>query len=234
MVDNGWTHMKSWLWPGHCRLCAATLPFGQELCPACVAGLPILDHACPRCASPLPPAVDAGTVCGRCQRRPPAFAGARALYRYEAPIDNLILRLKFHHDLRLARLLGERLATRLLSRSCERPDLIVPVPLHRARLRERGYNQALELARPVAQRLNIGLDVHGVRRVLPTRAQSDLSLAERRRNVRKAFAVARDYTGLKIAVLDDVMTSGSTVEALARCLKKAGAEEVSVWVVARA
>jgi ComF family protein len=233
MVDNGLTRIRSWLWPGRCRLCAASLAFGRELCPPCETGLPSLDHACPQCAGPLPPAAGGGTVCGRCQRRPPAFASARALYRYEAPIDKLILRLKFHHELRLARLFGERLAERLSSDG-ERPDLIVPVPLHRTRLRERGYNQALELARPVARHLNIGLDAHGVRRVLPTRAQSDLSLAERRRNVRRAFAATRDYTGLKVAIVDDVMTTGSTAEALARCLKKAGAKEVSVWVIARA
>jgi ComF family protein len=203
------------------------------LCPPCEAGLPALEHACPQCASPLPPAAGSNTVCGRCQRKPPPFVRTRALYRYEAPVDKLIQRLKFHHELRLARLLGERLAARLAPEA-DRPDLIVPVPLHASRLRERGYNQALELARPVARRLNIKLDAFGVRRVLPTRAQSDLSLAERRRNVRQAFEAVRDYAGLKVAVVDDVMTSGSTAEALARCLKKAGAEEVSVWIVARA
>jgi ComF family protein len=234
MVDNQWVRVWSWLWPGRCRLCAAALAFGRELCPPCEAGLPMLHHACPRCASPLPPAADTGAACGRCQRHPPTFTGARALFRYEQPIDKLILRLKFHQELRLARLFGERLAARLCAPDVARPDLIVPVPLHSSRLRSRGYNQALELARPVARHLNIGLDAHGMRRVLPTRAQSDLSLLERRRNVRKAFRAARDYTGLSVAIVDDVMTSGSTAEAVARCLMKAGAKEVSVWVIARA
>jgi ComF family protein len=232
MVDNGLMRLRSWLWPGRCRLCAASLPYSQELCTACEATLPVLEHACPQCARALPAAA-AGIPCGRCQRQPPPFVRTRALFRYEAPVDRLILQLKFHHELRLARLLGARLAARLVADG-ERPDLIVPVPLHTSRLRERGYNQALELARPVARRLDIPLDAFGVRRVLATRAQSDLPLDERRRNVRKAFMATRDYAGLKVAVVDDVMTSGSTAEALARCLKKAGADEVTVWVVARA
>jgi ComF family protein len=234
MVDNGWDRLRSWLWPGHCRLCAATLPFAHELCPGCETELPRLQVACTRCAIPLPTGSGSDTECGRCQRRPPRIARAVALYRYEYPIDKLVLRLKFHRELGLARLFGEQLAARLAVRPIPPPDLIVPVPLHRARLRSRGYNQALELARPVAARLGVPLDAHGVRRARDTRAQSDLTLTERRRNLRGAFSAGRDYRGLRIAVVDDVMTSGSTIDALARCLTKAGAAEVEAWVVARA
>lgn len=112
-------------------------------------------------------------------------------------------------------------------------DAVVPVPLHRSRLRGRGYNQSLELARPLAKRMQVPLNL-GIERVRATPPQTAISRAERRRNVRGAFAATADFSGLRIAVIDDVMTSGATVDAVAQCLRKAGAARVEVWVVARA
>jgi ComF family protein len=115
-----------------------------------------------------------------------------------------------------------------------RPDVLLPVPLHRQRLRQRGFNQALELARPVSRRLCIPLDPWLAVRNKATIPQASLSPKDRYRNVRDAFQVKKDVSGLKIAIIDDVMTTGHTANALANTLKKAGAREISVWVFARA
>jgi ComF family protein len=233
-VDSRWRALWSAWRPGRCVLCAERLPAGEELCAPCHTELPRLAHACARCAAPLPDTAPAETECGRCQQHPPPFAQVHAAYHYRAPLDRLVLRLKFGRDLSMARLLGEHLAQSLTEAIRVSPDLIVPVPLHRARLRARGYNQSLEIARVLARRLGVPLDVHGVRRVRATREQARLSADERKRNLRNAFAARRDYRGLHVALVDDVMTSGHTAAAAARCLMRAGAAEVVVWVVARA
>lgn len=112
--------------------------------------------------------------------------------------------------------------------------MLVPVPLHRARLRERGYNQSLELARVVARHFGLPLAMHAVRRVRATTPQTTLTSNERRRNVRNAFHATVDFSGKRVVIVDDVMTSGHTVNALARCLRRAGAVSIVVWVTARA
>lgn len=145
----------------------------------------------------------------------------------------MILDLKYHHRLELARTLGRLFAERLRKLS-KPPDAIVPVPLHPSRLRQRGYNQSLEIARVVAKRLDLPIVTRGAKRVRATAAQTTLPLKQRARNVRNAFAVNGDLKGKHVAIVDDVMTSGHTVGALAKALRRAGAKEISVWVVARA
>jgi ComF family protein len=234
MEFNNWlTNIQDWWFPRLCPGCRDWTGPGRELCPACEQGLPVLESACPRCASPYAHANTRG-LCGACQKKSPAFAATIAVYHYAPPVDHFIRALKFQRELSLARLLGKRLAARVAG--LPRPDRILPVPLHSARLRSRGFNQALEIARPLARRLGIPLDTRSLHRIRATAAQSDLSPEERRRNVRGAFAV-RDgarLDGLRVALVDDVMTTGSTVQAAAKALLAAGAEEVSVWVVARA
>jgi ComF family protein len=156
-----------------------------------------------------------------------------ALFSYAPPIDRLIQGLKYAGQLNNARVLAELMAAKAES-VFPRPDVIMPVPLHPTRLRERGYNQSLELARPIARRLALPLDYRSAKRVRATLPQTGLSLRERARNVRNAFAVTRPVAGLRIALVDDVMTTGYTVNALALCLRKAGATQVDVWVTARA
>jgi len=173
-------------------------------------------------------------LCGACQQLEPAFHATRAVFRYEHPVDSLLHGLKYHGRLDLARVLGILVATELASRGEIATDVLVPVPLDRSRLRERGYNQSLELARPIARRLGLPLDPFGVARNRPTRPQTELSCAERRKNVRGAFSVTNDFSGKNVAIVDDVMTSGATADALAAALKQAGARQVEVWVVARA
>lgn len=214
--------------PGACLLCSAGVR-GAGLCAGCAAELPRpAGAACRVCAEPL--AVP-GT-CGRCLKHPPAFDDtvAGALYRF--PADVLIQRLKYGGELACADVLGERLAEAV--GAAPRPDLLVPMPLHPDRLRSRGFNQAVELARPLAHRLGIPLMAAACRRLRDTPAQAGLDLAARRRNVRGAFACDADLAGRHVAVVDDVLTSGATLDALARVLRKAGAARVSAWVAARA
>lgn len=171
-------------------------------------------------------------ICGRCQQHPPAYAAVHAAFHYTTPIDRLIRGAKYGGRLDWAALLGRQLAHHMHAHVPDF-DAIVPVPLHRTRLRERGYNQSLELARPIIKRLKIPL-LHAVRRLRATPSQASLSAEERTKNVRHAFAINGEVTGRSVAVVDDVVTSGATVEAVARCLLKAGAKRVEILAVARA
>jgi len=235
MLLNNWlTNIQDWLLPRLCPACGDPAGPGRELCPGCERTLPVLLHACPRCAIPYEHP-DTHGECGACQTQAPAFARTVALYRYAPPVDHFIRELKFHQQLGLARLLGEQLARRLAAETT-RPDRIIPVPLHGARLRERGYNQALEIARPVARALGVPLDFRLLVRVRATAPQTGMTVAARRKNLRGAFALrdAGAVRDLRVALVDDVMTTGSTVQAAAQCLRAAGAREVDIWVIARA
>jgi len=233
-LNNWLANIQDWLLPRLCPACGNPTGPGRELCPGCEQTLPVLRHACPRCAIPHEH-TDARGECGACQKHPPAFTRAIALYHYAPPVDHFIRELKFHQRLGLARLLGEHLAQRLAA-EMTRPDLIIPIPLHGARLRERGYNQALEIARPVARALGVPLDFRSLVRVRATAPQTGMMLVARRKNLRNAFHLRDPATvhGRHVALVDDVMTTGSTVQAAAKCLRQAGAETVEIWVVARA
>lgn len=175
--------------------------------------------------------MDRDEPCGRCLRDPPAFDSARAAFEYRFPVDRLVQRFKFAGDLAIGRWLGERLAGAV--RPAERPDLLVAPPLTPARLRERGFNQAIELARAVARDRGVPLALDALRRVRETAHQPGLGRRARRENLRSAFAAQGRWPDAHVAVIDDVMTTGATAEALARALKAAGAARVSVWVLAR-
>lgn len=146
----------------------------------------------------------------------------------------LIGGLKFRQQLGNAQLLGKLLAEYLSSSDFDLPDRLIPVPLHRSRLRQRGYNQALEIARPVARQLSLSIDSRSLRRVRATPPQMELKLGERKRNIRGAFACSDDLMGEHIALLDDVVTSGHTVREIAGVLRKAGAGKITIWSIARA
>ena len=209
-----------------CLLCAA--PSGvQMLCRDCHASLPHITHACPRCAAP-----SANQVCGECLKHPPAFDHTRAALEYAFPTDKLIQALKYGGQLALAKLLGELLAEATTDQS--RPDTILPMPLHPARLKTRGFNQALEIAKVISKKLDIPLAPGMVDRVVNTTPQASLPMDARHKNIKGAFACGGDLQGQRIVVVDDVMTSGATLNELAKILKRAGAAQVDVWVVARA
>jgi len=216
------------LFGGVCYLCAGKCG-GELLCAGCEAELPRLAQpVCPRCALPAP----AGAPCGACQREPPAFDASAAAFAYAFPADVLVHALKFQAELALAPYLAQALARTVAD--AEPPELIVPVPLAPRRLAERGFNQALEIARPLARARGAPLEAGLLRRARETFAQSELPRAERRRNVRGAFCATRPLAGETVALVDDVMTSGATLQAAAAALKAAGAGRVWAWVVARA
>lgn len=156
-----------------------------------------------------------------------------AALSYEYPVDRMLTGAKFHRQLHFARALGELLAEVVEARRARLPDLLVPVPLHRHRLATRGYNQAVEIARPVAERLRIKPALSLCERRKPTAEQTGLSAAERRSNLRGAFVVQSPCAGARVAILDDVITTGSTTAALAEALRIAGAAYIEVWAVAR-
>lgn len=218
------------LLPGACLLCGG-VAVGSAVCAACAADLPRLvgpqGAQCARCATPL---TSPAPACGACLRIPPAFDATCAVWRYHAPLDQLILALKFRHRLASA----DFLAAGMLAGPHPDGDVIVPVPLAAARLAERGFNQALELARPLARALGLPLDVRRLVRNRSTLPQSRLPWRARARNVRHAFECRGDFNGRHVIVVDDVMTSGATLDAVARTLKDHGAISVSNWVAARA
>jgi len=180
---------------------------------------------CPVCALPTLN----GATCGRCLKQAPQFDRTLAVFAYAFPLDKMVQALKFNGQLMLVRLLANKLAQHVVIR----PDCIVAMPLHPARLRERGFNQSLELARQIARNLNIPLLNHACQRVRDTSPQSALPWKERGKNMRKAFTCTEDLSGKHVAVVDDVMTSGASVNELARALRQANAREVSAWVIAR-
>ena len=218
------------LWPAHCLACAeAVAPGGRDLCPACMLGLPWNRCACLRCGLPLPLAA---VACGHCQRRPPPLIETHAVFRYETPLDRLLPRLKFHEDLAAGRLCADLMAEALAGAA--RPDALIPLPLHRRRLRARGFDQTLELARPLARTLALPLRDDLLSRVRETAPQSRLDAAARRRNLRGAFAVRPGIAlPAHVALIDDVMTTGATLHAAADALLRAGVARVDAWVCAR-
>lgn len=224
--------LENGLLPPLCLLCGEAGAPGRDLCAGCAEDLPRNETACPRCA--LPTADEPAEPCGACRAQPPGFDRAFAPYRYEPPVDYLIHGLKYRHRLSHARLLGELLADALEKRVAPLPDCLVPVPLHPARLRERGFNQALELSRATARRFGLPLRFEDLRRTRPTDPQTGLDARQRRSNLRGAFSAARPFEGARVALTDDVITTASTVEECAKTLRAAGAVEIEVWAVARA
>lgn len=210
-----------------CLLCGVR-SHGSPLCSTCLADLPRLPTTrCPQCALPTPN----GEVCGACLKRPPLFDRCRAVYVYAFPAYVLVQRLKYASELALAGFLAEQLALEVAPHPL--PDLILPMPLHPRRLGERGFNQAVELGRRLSARLSVPMRPDACQRVRDTPAQAGLDLKERRRNLRGAFHCGTDLKGLRVALLDDVMTSGASLDELARAARNAGAIGVEAWVVAR-
>ncbi len=240
-----------------CYLCGCAST--QSICVECVTVFPASPpNACTHCALPVPQA----GMCGRCLADPPHFDATVAAFAYGDPLDQALQAFKYRHALGLARFLSAHLDQALdaarhapLQGGSASPemaapvggtaslgvDLIVPMPLAAPRLAERGFNQALELARPIAQSRRIALDAHSLRRIRDTPPQARLPWKERARNIQGVFACGegagsvnpRPLAGLRIAVVDDVMTTGATLNELARVLKAAGAVHVTNWVVAR-
>lgn len=223
--------------PPTCVLCGAPGLAGLDLCVGCAADLPENRVHCARCALPFDAAASAEVLCGACQRRPPPYDLCRAPLRYEGTVPALVAMAKFRGRLNALRVLGRILGESLEECSGqgfeERPEVLLPVPLHRGRLRERGYNQAHELAREVGRMLGVPVSSRLLERRIATPPQAGLDERARRRNVRGAFGLRGELRFQRVAIIDDVVTTGSTVAELARVLRAAGAGRVEVWAVAR-
>lgn len=214
--------------PPRCLLCGEAGMAGRDLCPACTEALPWNASACLRCALPLP----TPGCCGACLQRPPPMDETHAVFVYGFPLDRLVPRLKFHNDLAAGRLLSELMVEALSV--LPRPRALVPVPLHDTRLSRRGYDQALELAAPLARRLQVPLLADALVRTRATSPQSELDAVARQRNLRRAFGIRADsLLPDHVVLVDDVMTTGATLEAAAKTLLRAGVSRVDAWVCAR-
>jgi len=212
--------------PARCVLCGVPAP--QGWCDPCREALPGLRAArCPVCAEELASA----ELCGRCVRRPPAYSRVQAAASYAFPLDALIQRMKYAPDLSLVSPLAALLVERV--RGQPRPDVVIGMPLSAQRLRERGFNQANEIARRMARALRLPYMSDACRRERHATPQAALPLEQRAANVRGAFSVGREVSGRTVAVIDDVLTTGASLSELARVLRRAGAREVIGWVLAR-
>lgn len=232
LVDGALRHF----WPPTCMACglAGDVASGRDLCAACHLALPWNRHACRRCALPLP-AADAGGLCGGCLTTASLLERVTASFAYAAPLDRLLPMFKFHQSMAAGRLLSGLMAETLSGAASRSPNaVLVPIPLHRRRLRQRGYDQALELARPLAGRLGLPLAAGLLIRPKATGAQSRLDKSARQRNLSGAFVVnPRCVIPPHVILIDDVMTTGATLEAAAQALRVAGVGRVEAWVCAR-
>jgi len=231
-LENCRPDLHQWLdhlLPAHCVLCGLYCRSGR-LCPPCREDLPQPVLPCKQCA--LPGLSSDVMMCGVCQRNPPPWKETLAGLVYEYPVDQLVHRFKFRRNLACGQLLADELLSTLQNTTTSYPDVIFPVPLHYSRFFVRGFNQAEFLARHVAAFFNIPVLIDCLRRTRRTVAQSGLDHSSRRRNVRGAFT-CRALAGENIVLVDDVMTTGTTLRACASSVLAAGAGSVSVWVAAR-
>jgi len=213
--------------PHQCLLC--TTQSTDALCASCYQSLLRWDasNSCPRCGH----VNTQGHLCGACQTAPPAFDRTYAAFLYTEPLSALIQAAKFANRWALLPPLGAYLAQTISTEN--RPHRLIALPLHPARLRERGFNQAVEIARPIAKRHQLPLEIDALQRIKNTEHQARLNANARWQNMRGAFMYSGNLTEQRVAIIDDVMTSGASLNAAAKALKLAGAIEVQAWVVAR-
>lgn len=214
-----------------CLLCGDRCEEDCCLCKECFNGLPIIGHACEQCGIPLP---GEAVRCGACLTNPPFFNRCLSALDYRSPVDYLIKHLKYHNQLSVANLLANLLAKKIRQRNQTLPQVIIPVPLHESRLQQRGYNQSIEIARPLSRELRIPFNITHCVRQRNTVPQFDLPAKQRSQNIKNAFEMVADLPFEHVAILDDIMTTGSTANELSRVLQAAGARHIEVWTCARA
>ena len=210
-----------------CALCAGSSRNG--ICTPCIDELDWIDCACAQCGLPLPQA----GLCAPCQITPPPFRRCISALTYSAPTSHLIGAFKYQHQLHFGRILSELLIERLRRGEAGEVDVIVPTPLHWHRRWQRGFNQAEIIGDEISRALGIPLRARWLRRVRPTPRQQELNAEQRRRNLRGAFVAKQSLAGLRIALVDDVVTTGATAGEISRVLLAAGAASVEVWCLAR-
>lgn len=216
--------------PGICYLCHGTTEATAILCADCNADLPGIGTACARCGVPL----KHGLVCRSCHTRPFAVDRTIAPFSYRYPLNRLVRQLKYHQQTILAKALGQALARKISKVCTSLPECILPLPLHRNRHMLRGFNQAVEIADVVGQAFSIPVDNRLLSRTINTRPQVGLAPAARQRNIKNAFKVTAGPAYEFVAIVDDVITTGATVNEAARVLKLSGIKRVEAWACARA
>ncbi len=233
MVNNWFNIIQDNLLPPTCILCGQHGFDSQDICHACFIDLKKNLCCCSRCAKILETTQLKPLLCGACISQTPAFDGTYAPFIYQDVLAYLVTTLKFNHQYKNARLLGYLLAD-YLQKTAELPEIIIPVPLHPQRFRERGFNQSIEIAKSLSRHLNIPIDTQSCIRKRNTLHQIDLPARQRQSNMKQAFKVKQPMKARHIAILDDVMTTGSTVNELAKVLKQSGVNRVDIWVCGRA
>lgn len=239
---SNWLHC---IFPNTCVLCGSTDKLlcahtfknnHLDLCAACYQILPMPQHSCSCCATPLPATTQ--PFCGSCLKTPPPFTKVITPYLYQTPMDYLITKLKFHNQLVYAKILGLLLAEHLQQhyRDRDKPQIIIPIPLHKSRLRERGFNQSLEIAKPIAKIFRIPINKYECIRHKNTEPQSLLRSKERKENIHNAFSIKSSFIGRyeHVAMIDDVITTGDTVREFCHQLQRAGVQKIDVWACAHA
>jgi ComF family protein len=219
------------LFKQHCLMCVASTNNGYSLCKACLDSLPLTPNpACQQCGLG-----SQGTICGNCLKHPPYYDATTALFSYTFPTDAILQHYKYSNAIYLSKTFGHLLADEVLDDDI---DMIIPMPLHPARLKERGFNQSLEIAKIIAEQLNLPLDSKSCRKIKNTPPQASLPLKERIKSIKGAFEMNPESSynqinGKHIAIIDDVMTTGASLNELAKTIKKSGAAKVSCYVLAR-
>lgn len=230
------------LFPSRCLLCSRTVnsPLvneAVELCTDCYRAMPFNNICCVRCALPLPDGFAENTLCGRCIRKLPDYDYAHSVFRYEDDVIGLVHQLKFSEKITCARSIGEILLAAIeadKNLKLEKPDCLLPVPLHSSRLRQRGFNQSIEIARVISKQRSIPIEYDAVTRQRSTISQTGLNAQQRRKNIKGAFSLQANFNCKHVLIIDDVVTTGSTVNELTFLLKKKGVERVGVLSIARA
>ena len=222
------SRLQQTLFPSLCWFCQKQTGDGRGLCQQCLRDLPAIGTACDLCGKPMPYAA----TCGNCLINPPPQEYCLAPFYYRPPLSQVLVAFKYGGSLPAGRMLAELLYFSLPA-PLPAPDLLLPVPLHGNRLRNRGFNQAREIANYLGRRLAVPVARDTCVRIKDTAAQAGLSARQRRNNLRGAFRLDEPVAGRRIALIDDVMTTGHTLMELARVLKKGGAERVELWVVCR-
>jgi ComF family protein len=213
------------LLPYHCLLCDETNS-ETAICQHCLADLPWHPtNSCMQCGL-----VANSLICGHCLKQPPYYDRTHAVFNYIYPVDALLQHYKYRHALHLSQAMGELLSEKLIGKNL---DTLIAMPLHPNRILDRGFNQSLEIAKIAAKISAIPLDIVSCHRVKDTPPQASLALKARISNIKGAFICTGDFRGKRIAIIDDVMTSGASLNELAKTIKGAGASEVHCFVIAR-
>ncbi|WP_293267666.1 ComF family protein [Neptunomonas sp.] len=215
----------------NCALCHSKASSELALCKNCYNDLPWLTSACHICALPLIP-TNTPRICGQCLKSPPTYSSTQAVFLYRFPINAIIPKIKHHHGLHHTSWLASCLLNRLLKQPQAWPDAIIPVPIHSFRLISRGFNQSSLIARHLSQHLKIPLVLNHLKKIKRTKSQSTLSAQDRKTNLQNAFS----YQGPSynhIALVDDVVTTGTTVKEISDVLRLAGIQRIDIWVIAR-